>query len=205
MKCKTKCMNMFPIIYQRADRQHVSLLRREEEQNDRKCSSEREKLWAHIFYSVDLWHVVCLSPRCTAVNKPQLSCDNIKWKCLTPRCCFFLLTVNNRSNVAAACAADKNDRNFKHRETGGQRNERERRRDKERENILPLCQYNIYANHAFSICVNFITHKALIQLWGGNAWSPKTNDCQGHLQQSASRLTMKSEGVKAFASSRPRV
>lgn len=44
--------------------------------------------------------------------------------------------------------------------------ERKRRLDKERENILPLCQYNIYANHAFSICVNFITHKGLIQLQG---------------------------------------
>lgn len=52
-------------------------------------------------------------------------------------------------------------------EEGGtwERNEKEKgiekERDKERENILLLCQYNIYANHAFSICVNFITHKGL--------------------------------------------
>lgn len=53
-------------------------------------------------------------------------------------------------------------------ERGREMNEKERKRrlDKERENILPLCQYNIYANHAFSICVNFITHKGLIQLRG---------------------------------------
>lgn len=37
--------------------------------------------------------------------------------------------------------------------------EKKREIDKERENILPLCQYNIYANHAFSVCVNFIKHK----------------------------------------------
>lgn len=56
---------------------------------------------------------------------------------------------------------------------------------------MPLCQYNIYANHAFSICVNFITHKGLIQSQRKTAWSPKTNDCQGHLQKRRDRTREK--------------
>lgn len=57
-------------------------------------------------------------PRWTSVEA-QLSCENVqKWNeekkkktCRLWWCvCFFLLTVNNRSNVAAACRADKNYR-----------------------------------------------------------------------------------------------
>lgn len=52
--------------------------------------------------------------------------------------------------------------------------EKKRQIDKERENILPLCQYNIYANHAFSVCVNFITHKRTNTVAEEETQSPKT-------------------------------
>lgn len=70
--------------------------------------------------------------------------------------------------------------------------ERERKRqiDKERErgNILPLCQYNIYANHAFSICVNFITHKGLMQ-------SPKKNSVEPKNQRLSRSFTAEQENT----------
>lgn len=50
--------------------------------------------------------------------------------------------------------------------------ETKRQQDKERENILPLCQYNIYANHAFSMCVNFIKQKEATHSWGGGGLKP---------------------------------
>lgn len=59
--------------------------------------------------------------------------------------------------------------------------ETKRQQDKERENILPLCQYNIYANHAVSMCVNLIKEKKQ------HAGEQRSLNRQGHLTAGQSR------------------
>lgn len=167
------------------------------------------------------------SPHCTSVNNRlswavKILNENGKNSAVCGNVClvwvFFLLTVNNRSNVAAACSADKNYRKQhswtskcvtntreRRRERGREMKEKERKRrpDKERENILPLCQYNIYANHAFSICVNFITHKGLIQLRGKKRGVPKPMTVKVIYSRAPVRYTTKQRGRSSNSCQKP--
>ena len=69
---------------------------------------------------------------------------------------------------------------------------------------MPLCQYNIYANPAFSICVNFITHKGLIQSQRGVlkpmtvkvSYSRDTNTAGGRKEREKREESEKDKGRK---------